>query len=194
MTVIPRRNWKYYFCKLLVGSLLSWWAMWKQRITDNHLAIDKFYILIIWFWKLWLINWRSHVHEFSPSCFQTPDQPFAWALNCELCGFRRQNSKQIGTKSDLNHKIRSRLSRAGTRHPRGNALLRGSLLFTLLRPPAETWSGLINSPSPFRNDCFTVRCGLIVCVFLTGFMGFLSSVAWSKNSSTFRPQNNKRKR
>lgn len=146
MTVIPRRNWKYYFCKLLVGSLLSWWAMWKQRITDNHLAIDKFYILIILFWKLWLINWRSHLHEFSPCGFLTPNRPFAWALNCELCGFRRQNSKQIGTKSDLNHKIRSRLSRAGTRHPRGNASLRGSLLFTLLRRPAETWSGLINSP------------------------------------------------
>ena len=152
MIVIPRRNWKYYFCKLLVGSVLSWWAMWKQRIhvPDNHLAIDKFYILIIWFWKLWLINWRSHLNEFLPCGFQTPDWPFAWALNCELCGFRRQNSKQIGTKSDLNHKIRSRLSRAGTRHPRGNASLRGSLLFGLLKRPAETWSGLllhiINSP------------------------------------------------
>lgn len=176
MTVIPRRNWKYYFCKLLVGSVLSWWAMWKQRIPDNHLAIHKFYILIIWFWKLWLINWRSHLHEFSPCGFQTPDRPFTWALNCELCGFRRQNSKQIGTKSDLNHKIRSRLSRAGTRHPRGNASLRGSLLLTLFETPGWDVIWFIITyyyfTLPFRNDWFTVRCGRILCVFLTGFMVF----------------------
>lgn len=132
----------------------------KQWIPDNDLAIDKFYILIIWFWKLWLINWRSHLHEFSPCGFQTPDRPFAWALNCELCGFRRQNSKQIGTKSYLNHKIRSRLSRAGTRHPRGNASLRGSLLFALLKRPAETWSGLLLHiiNSPFLLEMISSAC------------------------------------
>lgn len=75
---------------------------WREIIAD------KLFRNVNNSWTLWI--GKTHICEGAVDLQALPDllttllsfsdaRSFAWALNCELCGFREQNSQQIRTKT-----------------------------------------------------------------------------------------------